>query len=161
MLKRVKSVLIFTVALWGFIGVFGNLIDWSGTLRSVDLATSMSTVNGGDEAWQATSNPFVIWTGAIFIALSKFATGALCTFGAIGMWRAHNIDSKAYDSAKEIALVGCCIAIIMLFGGFIVVAAGWFDLYRSATLRDPVLQTAFQYAGMIGLIAIFVSLTDD
>lgn len=76
------------------------------------------------------------------------------------MWSSSGTDSAAYKTAKEIALTGCAIAIIMLFGGFIVIAESWFELWRSESMLGPVLQSAFRYGGMITLIGIFVASND-
>lgn len=152
--------MILTVSLWGFVSVFQNLINWSGTIGAINSATSMTTFTEGAASWQATSNPIIIWIGALFIVGSKLATAFLCSFGAIGMWQARQIDLAAYKTAKEIALTGCAIAVIMLFGGFIVIAEGWFELWRSDSMRGPVLDSAFRYGGMIALIAIFVASED-
>ncbi|MFT5677467.1 MAG: putative small integral membrane protein [Paraglaciecola sp.] len=160
MLKKVKSIMMLTVALWGFVGVIHNVVDWNGTLGAVGAVTSMTSIVGATDSWQATSNPLVIWTGALFIMLSKLVTGVLCTIGAIGMWRAKNSDNTAYCAAKKIALSGCAVAIVMLFGGFIVIAESWFELWRSESMIGPVLQSAFRYGGMIGLIALFVASKD-
>ncbi|GAA6186136.1 MULTISPECIES: DUF2165 family protein [Alteromonadaceae] len=160
MLRRAKSIMILTVALWGFVGSFHNLIDWDGTLAAVGAATSMVTVTGGTESWQATSNTLVIWIGALLILGAKLTTGVMCTLGSIRMWRAHNANSTVFNAAKQIALTGCAVAIIMLFGGFIIIAESWFELWRSESMLVPVLGSAFRYAGMISLIAIFVALKD-
>lgn len=161
MLRKAKILLILTVALWGFIGVLGNILDWSGTIAAVGATTSMATFEGGATSWQASSNPIVIWIGAIFISLSKIAVGVLCTIGAQKMWLAKNADAKTFLVAKEFALTGCAIAVIMLFGGFIVIAESWFELWRSETMRGPVLESAFRYGGMIMLISLFVATPDD
>lgn len=160
MLKKVKSILILTVALWGVVGAIHNLVDWQGTLGAISTATSMALVPEGASSWQATSNPLVIWTGALFVLLSKLSTGMLCSIGAAGMWRASSSDNAAYCQAKNVALTGCAVAIIMLFGGFIVIAESWFELWRAESMLAPVLQSAFRYGGMIGLIALFVAATD-
>ncbi|GAB2688557.1 hypothetical protein GCM10027170_20050 [Aliiglaciecola aliphaticivorans] len=67
MLRRAKSIMIFSVALWGFVGALHNVIDWDGTLAAVGAATSMITIPDGSQSWQATSNTFVIWFGALLI----------------------------------------------------------------------------------------------
>lgn len=152
--------MILAVALWGFVGAFQNVIDWDGTIAAIGAATSMTTISGGADSWQATDNLLIIWLGALFIVGSKLATGALCAIGATGMWRAQDADRAAYDSAREIALTGCAIAMIMLFGGFIVIAESWFELWRSESMLGPVLQSAFRYGGMITLIALFVASRD-
>ena len=160
MLRKTKSIMILSVALWGFIGAFHNVIDWSGTFGAIEAATSMSTIPGGPESWQATDSVLVIWVGALIIVASKLATGTLCSIGAVRMWMAQNSDLEAYKAAKEIALTGCAIAIIMLFGGFVVIAESWFELWRSESMLGPVLQSAFRYGGMITLIALFVVSND-
>ena len=156
MLRKTKSIMILTVALWGFLGAFHNVFDWSGTIGAVGAVTSMATIAGATESWQAISHPWVIWLGAFFIVAAKVVTGAMCAIGAKRMWQAQGSDSVAYNSAKEIALTGCAVAMIMLFGGFIVIAEGWFELWRSESMIGPVLQSAFRYGGMITLIALFV-----
>jgi len=150
------------VALWGFVGAFGNLIDWSsGTIVAVNSATSMTFFDGGAESWKATTNPVIVWLGAIFIASSKVASAVLCTIGALRMWGARDSQSDTFNQAKQIALAGCGIAVIMLFGVFIVIGESWFELWRSDMMRGMVLESAFRYAAMIMLIAIFVSLQDE
>lgn len=156
MLRTMKVLLVATVALWGFVGAFHNVLDWGGTLGAVAAATSMATFEGGADAWQATSNPAVVWIGALFIMLSKLAAASLCTIGALSMWKARGGDAQAFDAAKEYALAGCAVAVIMLFGGFIVIAESWFEMWRSDAMRGPVLESAFRYGGMIALIGIFV-----
>lgn len=160
MLRKTKSIMILTVALWGFVGAFHNVIDWEGTIGAISAATSMSTIAGGTESWQATDNVLVIWIGAFFIVASKLTTGALCGIGSMRMWRATALDSSAYNAAKDIALTGCAVAMIMLFGGFVVIAESWFELWRSESMLGPVLQSAFRYGAMIMLIGIFVSSND-
>ncbi|MEW6983023.1 DUF2165 family protein [Colwelliaceae bacterium 6471] len=160
MLRKAKSIMILTVSLWGFLGAFHNVIDWEGTIGAVGAVTSMSTIAGGSESWQATDNLLVIWIGALFIVVSKLTSGALCGVGAMRMWRAPASDSPAYKAAKEISLTGCAVAMIMLFGGFVVIAESWFELWRSESMLGPVLQSAFRYGAMITLIGLFVSSND-
>lgn len=161
MIRNAKIALVVTVALWGLVGALFNLIHWGETTGTVGAVTSMSTVEGGTESWQAITIPAIDWLGALFIMLSKVAAGALCSIGAWRMWQARSGDAASFAAAKEIALAGCAVAVIMLFGGFIVIAESWFELWRSQTFGGEVLGAAFRYAGMIALIAIFVGMRDD
>ncbi len=160
MIRIVKIGLIVTVVLWGFFGALGNILSWDGTRGAVAAVTSMVSFEGGAESWQATSSPIVIWLGALFITLSKISAGILCAVGAGRMWQSRNGSADDFAAAKSIALAGCGIAVIMLFGGFIVIAESWFELWRSESM-SAVLSAAFRYAGMIALIAIFVATPDD
>jgi predicted small integral membrane protein len=76
------------------------------------------------------------------------------------MWQSRNGSAADFAAAKRIALAGCGIAVIMLFGGFIVIAESWFELWRSEAM-SAVLTAALRYASMIALIAIFVATPDD
>lgn len=161
MIRTVKIGLIVSVALWGFVGALGNVLDWKQALGAVAAVTSMTTFEGGVESWQATANPMIMWLGALYIMLSKLTTGIMCTVGAGQMWRSRGGSVADFTAAKATALAGCGIAVIMLFGGFLVIAESWFELWRS---QDPIrlaLSDAFRYAGMIALIAIFVALQDE
>ena len=161
MLRVTKTLLILSVAAWGAVGAFLNVVNWEGTLTSVTAATSMSTFEGGADSWQATSNALVMWLGAIFIAGSKVGAAVFCVLGALRMWHARAADVHAFRAAKELALVGCGIAVFMLFSGFIVVAESWFEMWRSEFLRAASLESAFRYAGMITLIALFVAMPEE
>jgi len=161
MLRIVKIGLVITVALWGFIGALGNILDWNQALGAVAAVTSMASFEGGAESWQATTNPVIMWLGALFIMLSKLTTGVMCAVGASRMWQSRRGDVADFRAAKAISLTGCAIAVIMLFGGFLVIAESWFELWRSESTIRLALSDAFRYAGMITLIAIFIATTDD
>lgn len=162
MLRTVKIILIVSVALWGFVGAFGNLIDWSGgTIVAVHSATSMTFFEGGAESWKATTSPVVIWIGALFIVSFKILSAVYCSIGAFKMWNVRAGSSNDFNDAKHFALAGCGVAVIMLFAGFIVIGESWFELWRSDLMRGMVLESAFRYGAMIMLIAIFVSLKEE
>ena len=44
MLRTTKICLVLTVALWGLLGAFHNVTDWSGTTGAVGAVTSMVTL---------------------------------------------------------------------------------------------------------------------
>jgi predicted small integral membrane protein len=92
--------------------------------------------------------------------LSKLSAGILCVVGAGRMWQSRNGSVADFSAAKGVALAGCGIAVIMLFGGFIVIAESWFELWRSEAM-GAVLSAAVRYGSMIALIAIFVAVPDD
>jgi len=161
MLRTVKIMLVGAVALWGLLGALGNVTDWGGTMGAVGAATSMVTFEGGADSWKATSNPGVIWAGALFIMLSKVVAGILCAIAMAHMVGARTSDAASFQAAKTYALAGSGIIMFMLFGGFIIVADGWFELWRSEAMRGPVLDSAFRYGAMIMLIALFVGAKDD
>ncbi len=161
MLRIMKILLILSVSTWGLVGIYGNIYDWNGTTGAVAAATSMSTFDGGADDWRATSSPALILAIALAIVFLKSASAILCLAGAWQMWAARAGDAAVFAKAKTYALAGCAVAIFMLFFGWIVIAESWFELWRSEVMREAVLDAAFRYCAMIGLIALFVGMPDE
>ena len=141
MLRIVKIVLTAAVAAFGFISGIFDLLNWSNTVGTVGMVTSMAGWQGGASSWQA---------GDLWAAM-------LCTASVARMWSARNATSTEFAAAKKLALAGCGILAIMLFGGFTVIAETWFELWRSDVMRVPVLDTVYRYLGSILLIALFIA----
>lgn len=160
-LRLIKGALIAAVAIWASASLLNNILNWSATLDAVRATTSMATFDAGAGSWQATSNPIVVWLGAVFIAGCKLVSAALCFQGAVGMWRARVAQDARYAASRRTALIGCGVALFMLFAGFIVIAEVWFGLWQSESLREPVLESAMRYAASIALIALFVASSED
>lgn len=161
MLRRMKILLVLSVAAWGLLGAFGNVNDWRETTGAVSVTVSMATIDGGNNDWRATTSPAIIIVGAILIPALKLIAAILCLIGAWRMWCQRAGDNATFAKAKTMALAGCSVAIFLLFAGWIVIAETWFELWRSDVMRDAALGSAFRYAGMIGVIALIVGARDD
>ncbi len=160
MIRYTKIALVIAIALWGLIGGTFNFIHWGETMESVGMVSSMATIEGRTDSWQATGSPVLIWAGALFIALSKLAAGALSAVGGWRMWQARDGEAAAFNGAKELAVAGAAVALFMLFTGFIVVAENWFEFWRSP-IAGLVLPAAFRYGGFIAVIMIYVAQRDE
>lgn len=161
MLRITKVLLVLAVAAFGFAGAFGNVVDWEGTKGAIGAATSMSTFEGGSESWRATSNPLLISLAAVAIPLMKFVSAVFCAWGAGLMWRTRSADDGSFERAKKPALAGMGVMILLLFGGWMVLAETWFEMWRSDVLRELSLQSAYGYIASVGVIAVFVGMRDD
>lgn len=161
MIRTAKIGLIVVAALWGYVGALGNILDWNQALGSVAAVTSMGTFEGGSDSWQAMTSPLLSWLGALFIVSGKLAAGVMCTVGARRMWQSRSNSAADFVEAKQFALAGCAVGAIMLFGGFLVIAESWFELWRTDGLIRFALTDAFRYGGMLILIAIFVGQQEE
>ncbi len=158
MVRKAKILLILAVAFSGLMGIF-NFVGWSGSYDAVKAVTSMEGVPGADKAFQATENPIIVTLGVLFIALSKLTSAGFCLVGANQMWKARDASSELFQQAKSNAVVGCSILLFMLVGGFLFLSS---QFYRSWMTEVGSLssQLAFQLAGGVGLILIFVNQRD-
>ena len=157
MLRIVKIVLAAAVAALGLLSGFFDFLGWSDTVAAVAKVTSMSSWEGGAQSWNCVNIPALNWLGAAWIAGLDLVYGALCAIGAARMWRSRNAGAIEFSAAKTLALAGCGLAAMMLFGGFIVVAETFFELWRSDVMRDAVLDSAYRYLGSVLLIALFIA----
>jgi predicted small integral membrane protein len=104
----------------------------------------MTSWQGGASSWRAVGSAPLNWLGAIWIIAGDLAAAVLCTASVARMWSAHNATSAEFAAAKKLALAGCGILAIMLFGGFTVLAETWFELWRSDAMRSPVLDIVYR-----------------
>ena len=158
-LRLTKICLVLAVAGWGVSGALGNLLDWAGTVGSVEAVSTMARFEGGSSDWRATQNPLIVYGGAIFIVAFKTACGLLCAVGAVQMWRSRRDDGGSFSASKQMAIAGCLIAVFGLFFGWIVVGEGWFEFWRDPGFGglEGAGLAAFRYGGFIGLIALLVA----
>ena len=144
--------------MWGLIGGVKNFADIDGGLGAVRAVLNPSEAAELPD-WQMIESPIMVWLGWLTIALAKLATAGLCIAGALKMWRARNLDAAAFNGAKEMALVGCSVALAMMFGVFFVAGSTYFNLWQTQ-LGAIALPPAFRLTGCIALIAIFVHQDD-
>jgi len=157
MLRIIKILLAAAVGAFGFVSGIFDIFYWDNTVAAVAMVTSMSSWDGGVSSWQSVNSAPLNWFGAAWIVALDLGYAMLCAIGVMRMWSARNACSAQFGVAKTLALAGCGLAAIMLFGGFFVGAETFFELWRSDAMRGPVLDTAFRYLGSVLLIALFIS----
>lgn len=159
MVRDSKILLIILVALWGLVGVAGNLSHLQIAYDAVESVTLMPTFPADAAPPWRTGNPAVVWIGVALIVAGKLAAAILCGFGAIVMVKSRNADSAAFQQAKRFALFGCAMALAMLFGGFTVIGETLYAMFRHPE-HVQAANAALRYGAFIALIMIFVAQTD-
>ena len=159
LLRQGKIGLIVLVGLWGLIGGVNNFLDIEGGYNTV--AITLNTLDElGEPTWRSVQSPVFIWLAWLFIPLSKLASAFWCFAGARNMWLARTDNAENFNNAKSLALVGCCISMVMLYGGFTVAADNYFLLWKTP-IGGLALPQAFRYFASIVLLAIFVQQADQ
>jgi|LWDU01.1.fsa_nt_gi predicted small integral membrane protein len=75
------------------------------------------------------------------------------------MWKRRKAAARDFNAAKGLALLGCCISMVMLYGGFMIVAENYFLLWKTE-VGAVALPQAFRYLASIAVLAIFVQQAD-
>ena len=160
MIQYLKIILVAFIALWGLIGGLGNLADYESGSQTVGRVLSMVETFSGGKMWRATGNSVLIAIGYASIFIPKLVCSVLCGIGAWQMWQSRNGPAEIFNQSKKYAILGAGIALVMLFGGFIIVGNEFFLMWQSE-FGQRSLQHAFRLFGSIGLILLFVQSPDQ
>ncbi len=158
MTRHLKILFAAIVAYWGLVGVIGNLASLGVAYDYVEMVTSMSGVfeEGRPAPPWRTSHPIVVSAGVALIVLGKLGALVFCSVGVVRMIRARHADDRAFAAAKSWAVVGCGLAVAMLFGGFVVVGETMYLMWVNPD-GEHAAAGAWRYGGFIALIMLFIA----
>ena len=158
MVRQLKILFAGIVAFWGLIGVMGNLASLGVAYDYVEMVTSMSGIFEEGRAappWR-TTNPIVVSAGVALIVLGKLGALVFCSIGVFRMIKARNAGQHVFAAAKSWAVVGCGVAVAMLFGGFAVIGETMYLMWVNPD-GEHAAAGAWRYGGFIALIMIFIA----
>ena len=158
-MRYLKIALIAFVGLWGILGGIGNLGGYDVGYQSVAGVLARNDTMGPTGPFVAFSNPAFIHLGLAAIWLGKLVCGALCFWGAGQMWSKRNASADVFNAAKTMGLLGCGVAMLMLFGAFVTIGGVYFFMWQSEAGQLSQ-QFAMGYIASIGMVALFVNMAD-
>lgn len=158
-MRTIKTVMILMLGLFALVGGCQNLLQYSSDTALVAQVVAGAGATGVAE-WQKIESPVLVTLCWSVIPLSKFATAALCLWGAWQMWSARAADVIAFQRAKYFPLLGCGVMLAMLFGVFILITETWFQQWQTE-LGGAVLGAAERYMIAVAVLAFFVSMRDE
>ncbi|GAC16222.1 DUF2165 family protein [Aliiglaciecola lipolytica] len=159
-IRILKIVLVVFVGLQGWFYVAGNLANWNSAMTAVSYVVGMH----GHEIYSNPIFPAITHSAAITIALvcivlGEFLIGAFCLKGAWDLWTTRKANGLEYNAAKKYAILGAGMALVVWFGGFIVVGGGLFQMWQTK-VGIASFEGAFMYGAVSGLILLFVNSSD-
>jgi len=159
-LRWAKIFLTGCVGLLALLIGLDNLLDYETNFAAVRHILSMDTIPPDTSfGWRAIVATPLHHLAYAFIIAVELAAGALCLAGARRLAQARRLDGRAFDEAKEIAILGLVAAFALYFMGFMVVGGEWFQMWRSNgwNMQEP----AFRFVGAFGVILLFVAQRDE
>lgn len=155
MLRYTKIFLVFAVGIWGLLGTVGNLSNLPGIYTDVREVVSMSGIPEGVGPPWRTTHPIVVSIGVIGIVLGKIAA-LVAGVGGVAMLKNAQASAKEFEGAKDLAVVGCGLALGLTYLGFTVAAESAFFMFYDERYVGAA-EGAFRFSASMGLIAIFVA----
>jgi predicted small integral membrane protein len=120
-----KIILVFSIALFSTLVVFNNLTDYGSNFLFVSHVLSMDTTfpeNNG--MWRAIASPLIL------IIVTELIIALLCWVGTVRLYRSR-ATTGAFNQAKQMAIAGLTLGILLWFTGFIAIAGEWFLMWQS------------------------------
>ena len=157
-IRYMKILLVLTVALLGAIAFLTNVSTLKLNYGTVQLILSMQETFGWpNTAWRAINHPYLVAAVYAVIVLCELAVAVFCITGAVKMWQHRKHPAADFNVAKDLALVGCTIGILLWFTGFVIIAGEWFLMWQH---RAETLAHAFRFSAGIALIMLIVNSPD-
>ncbi|MEJ8567906.1 DUF2165 domain-containing protein [Elongatibacter sediminis] len=159
-IRILKIVLVVFVGLQGGLYVAGNLANWEAAHGAIAYVLSME----GHEYYDAPIFPPIThpaWVTMTLLAIitGEFLIGALSFKGAWDLKRALKEPAEVFNSAKKYAILGAGMAMLVWFGGFIVIGGALFQMWQTE-IGTASFEGAFIYAASSFLVLLFVNSAD-
>jgi len=159
MIRNLKIIFASIFALWGILGGLMNLAGYQMGYGAVEAVVSMAHMDPELRPAWATENAVIVHLGFALIWGLKLLGGVFLAIGARQMWQARTLSADHFNAAKEKAVVGLGVLLIMLIGGFNLFAANIFAIWAGPIANAFDISWAF--AGEIGLVMLFMHMHDD
>ena len=158
--RFLNIILVVFVGLHGFLYVAGNIANWNAGLGAIAYVLSMEGNEiYGSHIFPPVTNSVMVTIAFLLILAGEFLVGALSFKGAWDLWIARKGSADTFNASKTYAIVGTGMAVVVWFGGFIVVGGALFQMWQTP-IGASSLDNAFVFAVTGGLILLFVSNPD-
>ena len=157
-IKLSKIVLVWSIALFATLVVFGNVTDYGSNYAFVYHVLKMDTVPPNiNIKWRAIESSNIYTAAYIFIICSESVIALLCWMGG---WRLLKAIKSAdnFNRAKGVAILGLTLGIIVWFTGFLTIGGEWFAMWQSHKWNGQ--EPAFRLIVIFGIILIYLNMPD-
>lgn len=158
--RLAKTISVFAIGLMALLVVFGNVTDYDSNYFFVAHVMKMDTIFPGSHVhYRAISHPVFFHAAYIFIILLEAAMAVCCLYGSWKLYRNLKADAAVFYTAKNWAVAGILIGIVLFFLGFEVIGGEWFVMWQSSTANG--LASAERIVSFLVLSLILLHARDE
>ena len=159
-IRYLKITLVVFVGLSGLLFVAGNIANWNAGLELVRHVLSMEGHEiYGSHIFPPVTNPALVTIAYLIILAGESLVGVLSLKGAWDLWSARRGSADAFNAAKKYAVLGTGMAMVVWFGGFVVIGGVLFQMWQTQ-IGHGSFADAFVFAASGALVLLFVSRPD-
>jgi predicted small integral membrane protein len=153
-LRLSKAMMCLSLALFGLIVAYDNIIDYGTNQAFVQHVLGMDTTFPGSLLrGRAITDPTLQRLGYAGIIAGEALTGLLCLIGGLSMLR-HARNPVRFALCKPWIVAGGTIGFLVWFLGFMVIGGEWFQMWQSQSWNGQ--QAAFRFYMTILAVLIYV-----
>ena len=157
--RLLKIFLVFTVAVFSSLVAFNNVTDYGSNFSFVQHVLSMDTTFPENKAmWRSINSQLAHHIAYICIILAELCIAVFCWAGTFKLWQ-NRSDAQSFNRAKNTALTGLVLGILLWFGGFMTIGGEWYLMWQSSVWNGQ--QASSQFINALGIILIFLNMNDE
>jgi predicted small integral membrane protein len=109
--------------------------------------------------WRAITSPALHTAFYFTIIAWEIATMVLCWWGGIRLARSLQQDARVFRPAKNPAIAGLTLSLLMWLVAFLAVGGEWFLMWQSKTWNGQ--EAAFRMFTVVGIVLLFLVQPED
>ena len=148
-----------TIALWLALVAFGNVTDYGSNLVFVQHVLAMDSIfpDAGIH-YRAIHAPLLQHAAYVLIIAAEALAAVLCGTGAWRMWRARRAPAATFHRARQLAVAGLSVGVLLWLGGFMAVGGEWFGMWMSTQWNG--LASAFRFVMVLLAALVYLGQRD-
>lgn len=155
-----KMVSVFAIGIMSLLVVIGNTTDYYTNYYFVEHVMKMDTIFPNSTIhYRSITNPVLFHAVYIFIIIIETMMTFFCLRGTWLLFKNLKSDAITFHAAKNWAVAGLTLGIIIWFFGFEVVGGEWFAMWQSAAWNG--LGSAERIVSFLVLILILLQHKDE
>jgi predicted small integral membrane protein len=158
--RAAKTLLVLAVAFYYTLLVLNNTTDYGSNFQFIRHVLMMdSTFPNNSGMWRAINSPAIHTLFYLTIIAWESLTMIVCWWGSIKLTRNLKAPAATFLQAKNVAIAGLSLSLLMWFVAFLTVGAEWFLMWQSQTWNGQ--EAAFRMFTVIGIVLLLLLTKDD
>jgi predicted small integral membrane protein len=159
-LRIAKTLLVLAIGLYYTLVVLNNTTDYNSNFQFIRHVLMMdSTFPNNSAMWRAINSPSVHTLFYVTIIAWESLTMILCWWGGIRLARNLRASADSFHRAKNIAIAGLTLSLLMWLVAFLTIGAEWFLMWQSRTWNGQ--EAAFRMFTIVGIVLLLLVQKDD
>jgi predicted small integral membrane protein len=158
--RLAKTISVAAIGIMASLIVMGNITDYSTNYQFVEHVLKMDTTfNDSHLHYRSINNAFAFNAFFISLILMETLMAFCCIKGSWLLVKNLKSDPVIFHAAKNWAIAGIIIGIVIWFAAFEVVGGEWFAMWQSNTWNG--LAAAERILSFLGVTLILLHLKDE